>query len=71
MNKLQHWWEFQKPMQLVGEKSLTASSSYDKNESTEIRKKNSDQTFHPNVIKRNKNELKVIMVQSNILNCPS
>ena len=63
MNKLQHWWEFQKPMQLVGEKPLTASFSHDKNDSFEIRKKNSDQTFHPNVIKHNKNELKVIMVQ--------
>ena len=64
MNKLQHWWEFQKPMQLVGENPLTASSSYDKNESIEVRKKNSNQTSHPNAIKRNKNELKVIIVHS-------
>ena len=68
MNKLQHWWEFQKPMQLVGEKLLTASSSYDENATVEIRKKSSDQTFHPNVIKRNKNEFKVIIVRSTILN---
>ena len=64
MNKLQHWWDFQKPMQLVGEKPLTTSSSYDQNESTKISKKNSEQTFHSNVIKRNRDESKVIMVQT-------
>ena len=58
-------------MQLVGEKPLTVSFSYDKNESIEMRKKNSDKTFHPNEIKRNKNEFKVIMVQNTIFSFQS
>ena len=62
MNKLQHWWDFQKPMQLVGEKPFKTSSSYDQNERIEISNKNSEQTFHSNVITRNRDEFKVILV---------
>ena len=71
MNKLQHWWDFQKPMQLVGEKPFKTSSSYDQNERIEISNKNSEQTFHSNVITRNRDKSKVILVYRTVLNCPS